>query len=90
MSETYEQMVDVLTSHLGLDPKDISPEVTFSDLRLDSLSLVELGLILEDQYGIGTKGINLKGTLAEVVEQLEAQASALEANGESSGHGIVS
>jgi len=80
MYQIYDKVVELMVSHLGLDPAEISPAATFSDLEMDSLSLVELSLILEGEYGINAEGINPKGTLAEAADYLEAAAAALGAD----------
>jgi acyl carrier protein len=72
MSAIYDKLTEVLVSHFGLDTEDIQPEVTFPDLGMDSLSMVELSVVLQDDYGIDIEGIDIdpKGSLAQAAVAL--------------------
>ncbi|MFE7950764.1 acyl carrier protein [Streptomyces sp. NPDC057426] len=71
----YELLAQGLISHLGLAPAIVRPEATFDELGLDSLAMVELVLVLEDEYGIEAEGIDPAGTLAQAAAHLEQAAS---------------
>ncbi|MFG2632235.1 acyl carrier protein [Streptomyces sp. NPDC048473] len=76
MTAMYEKMSEVLISHLGLDPESVHPEATLTDLGVDSLSMIELALVLQDDYGIDAEGIDTVGTLAQAARYLEEAATA--------------
>jgi acyl carrier protein len=42
----------VLASATGLDPADVTPEKTFDDLGLDSMTLLEAVVAIEDRFGV--------------------------------------
>jgi short-subunit dehydrogenase/acyl carrier protein len=71
MSELYDTIAHQLTSHLGVDPGLVNPDVTFAALDIDSLSMIELAIMVEDQCGIEIEGIDAESTLAQAVALLE-------------------
>lgn len=52
MDELYRDVVAILTRTFEVDEARLSPEVTFEALDLDSLDLVELTLVVEDELGV--------------------------------------
>jgi acyl carrier protein len=51
--EVYERVKSALGEQLGVDEAEITNEASFQeDLDADSLDLVELIMVLEDQFGI--------------------------------------
>jgi acyl carrier protein len=40
----------------GADPEALAPDATFEALDVDSLDLVELAQIVQDEYGVELKG----------------------------------
>ena len=51
--EIAERVKEVLVEQLGIDESSITEEASFlEDLVADSLDLVELIMVLEDQFGI--------------------------------------
>jgi acyl carrier protein len=73
MSATYDKVFTVLTEQLGVDSTLISPEATLDDLELDSLSLVELAVILLDDVGVEVDDLDRSATLAEVAARIDRQ-----------------
>jgi len=52
MSDTLEQVQEIITELLGVDGGEIVPEARFrEDLGADSLDLVELIMAFEDKFG---------------------------------------
>jgi acyl carrier protein len=49
--QVEERMVDALTE-FGSERDQITREATFESLDIDSLDLVELGQIVEEEYGV--------------------------------------
>ncbi|MET9319453.1 acyl carrier protein [Streptomyces sp. NPDC003038] len=52
MAEMYEILVDHLTEHFSVPGDELNPDITFTEVGLDSLALLELVTILEDRYDV--------------------------------------
>ena len=61
---------------LGTERDELSREATLEDLDIDSLDLVELAQIVEDEYGVELKGDDVKDvkTVGEVIDLVVAKA----------------
>jgi acyl carrier protein len=61
---------------LGTERNDLSREATLESLDVDSLDLVELAQIVEDEYGVELKGDDVKDvkTVGEVIDLVVAKA----------------
>src|ERR1700761_4809956 len=61
---------------LGPERDDLSREATLESLDVDSLDLVELAQIVEDEYGVELKGDDVKDvkTVGEVIDLVVAKA----------------
>jgi acyl carrier protein len=83
---THEQVearvIDALAS-FGPDKSQITSESTFEELDIDSLDLVELAQIVEDEYGVVLKGEDMKElkTVGDAVDLIASRAGAGEAQG---------
>ena len=55
-----ERMVKAL-AEFGAEPDEITPDAEFEALDVDSLDLVELAQIVEDEYGVQLKGEDMEG-----------------------------
>jgi acyl carrier protein len=52
MSDTFEEVKDIIVDLLNVDPDKVKPEAKFrEDLEADSLDLVELIMAFEDKFG---------------------------------------
>ena len=73
--QVQERVVEVLAS-FGPDASMITPQATFEELDVDSLDLVELAQIVEDEYGVVLKGEDMKElkTVGDAVELIAARA----------------
>jgi acyl carrier protein len=62
---------------LGTDRDALSREASLEDLDVDSLDLVELAQIVEDEYGVELKGDDVKDvkTVGEVIDLVVAKAA---------------
>jgi acyl carrier protein len=62
---------------LGTERDQLSREASLEDLDVDSLDLVELAQIVEDEYGVELKGDDVKDvkTVGEVIDLVVAKAS---------------
>jgi acyl carrier protein len=52
MNAIEDRIADVLAGHFKVDRDAIDSDVTFVTLKFDSLVLIELGLILDKEFGI--------------------------------------
>jgi acyl carrier protein len=48
-------------AEVGAEPSEISREADFEALDVDSLDLVEVAQIIEDEFGVRLEGDDLKG-----------------------------
>lgn len=52
MSDTFEEIKNIIVELLGVDASKITPEARFrEDLEADSLDLVEMIMAFEDKFG---------------------------------------
>ncbi|HET8821919.1 MAG TPA: phosphopantetheine-binding protein [Thermoleophilaceae bacterium] len=59
--EEIESRVFTALEEFGAEPGAIEPDATFESLDIDSLDLVELAQIVEDEYGVQLKGEDMEG-----------------------------
>lgn len=64
-----DRVIDALVE-FGEERENLSPGVRFADLDVDSLDLVELAQVVEDEYGIEVRDADLDKveTVGDVVE----------------------
>jgi acyl carrier protein len=69
------RVIEVLAS-FGPDASEITREATFEQLDIDSLDLVELAQIVEDEYGVVLKGEDMKElkTVGDAVDLITQRA----------------
>ena len=77
---TKEQVSERVTEarvELGADRDEIKPEAEFEALELDSLDLVELGQIVEEEWGVEITANDMEGmrTVGQAVDLVAAKAS---------------
>jgi acyl carrier protein len=51
MQELYDKLANILTRQFGVDESALTPGATFESLELDSLDLVEITLVVDDELG---------------------------------------
>jgi len=70
------RVIEALAS-FGPDESQITRDATFEALDIDSLDLVELAQIVEDEYGVVLKGEDMKElkTVGDAVDLIAARAS---------------
>jgi acyl carrier protein len=59
--EEIEQRVFKALEEFGAEPGQINPDAEFEAMDVDSLDLVELAQIVEDEYGVQLKGEDMEG-----------------------------
>ncbi|WP_307784048.1 acyl carrier protein [Streptomyces spinoverrucosus] len=72
MPNTLAAITAALTETFPIDASMITPDRSFEDLGLDSLALVEMGLILQERTGVTLDEGDLPKTVGELVVLLEA------------------
>ena len=75
VEQVQARVVEALAS-FGPDPELITREATFEELDIDSLDLVELAQIVEDEYGVVLKGEDMKElkTVGDAVDLITQRA----------------
>ena len=75
--QVESRVVEVLAS-FGPDVDQISRDSTFEELDIDSLDLVELAQIFEDEYGVVLKGEDMKElqTVGDAIDLIVSRADA--------------
>ena len=63
-------------AEVGAEPDDISRDAEFESLDVDSLDLVELAQIVEEEFGVRLEGDDLKGltTVGQVIDLVVKKA----------------
>ena len=76
-SENVEKTIYDGLVELGTERDALSREATLEDLDVDSLDLVELAQIVEDEFGVELRGDDVKDvkTVGEVIDLVVAKAS---------------
>ncbi len=76
---TAESVETVITDGLveiGAERDEISREASFEDLDVDSLDLVEMAQIIEDEFGVSLQGDDVKDikVVGELIDLVVARA----------------
>jgi acyl carrier protein len=74
--EQIEERVYKALEEFGAEPDEINRDAQFEALDVDSLDLVELAQIVEDDYGVQIKGEEMENikTVGEAVDLVVAKA----------------
>ena len=75
-TEQVESRVIEALASFGPDESQITRDATFEELDVDSLDLVELAQIVEDEYGVVLKGEDMKQlkTVGDAIDLIVARA----------------
>lgn len=75
-SENVEKVIFDGMVELGTERDELSREATLEDLDVDSLDLVELAQIVEDEFGVELRGDDVKDvkTVGEVIDLVVSKA----------------
>jgi acyl carrier protein len=75
-TEQVEARVIEALASFGPDPEQIARNSTFEELDIDSLDLVELAQIVEDEYGVVLKGEDMKElkTVGDAIDLIVSRA----------------
>jgi acyl carrier protein len=74
--EQIEERVTKALEEFGAEPSEINRDAEFEALDVDSLDLVELAQIVEDDYGVTLKGEDMEGlkTVGQAVDLVAERA----------------
>ena len=75
MSDAYDRFVNLLVSRFEVEPDEVRPDATFEELEMDSLFLVELMLVVQQELGvkISEDDATPRSTIASVAELIESR-----------------
>ena len=75
-TEQVEARVVETLASFGPEADQITRESTFEELDIDSLDLVELAQVVEDEYGVVLKGDDMKElrTVGDAIDVIVARA----------------
>ncbi|HEV2779907.1 MAG TPA: phosphopantetheine-binding protein [Actinophytocola sp.] len=70
-----ERLAQLLVSRFGISADELRDDVTFAELDLDSLSLVEFAMVAEKEFGVpvGEDELSPQDTLAAAVALIGAR-----------------
>lgn len=76
--DAVQARVFAALEEFGAEPSEITLEATFESLDVDSLDLVELGQIVQDEYGVEIKGEDMPKlkTVGDAVTMIAERAGA--------------
>ncbi|WP_371579516.1 phosphopantetheine-binding protein [Streptomyces sp. NBC_01314] len=79
MNQSQKIIADIMSDHFKVDRQLIHSDATFADIRFDSLVLVELALVLENELDIRVADGELHDhmTIAEAAELVAAKKAVL-------------
>ena len=74
---SLDRIINLLTGRFGVPADEISGEATFSNLDLDSLAIVEMLLVIEEEFGvaIAEDEVSVDNTVAVIVELIDRRKS---------------
>ena len=75
-SESVEQVIFDGLVEVGAEREELSREATFEQLDVDSLDLVEIAQIVEEEFGVELEGDDVKDlrTVGEVIDLVVSRA----------------
>ncbi len=74
---TFEDIETILVGKVGLAPQSLAdnPESSLEDLGLDSLAVLELGIVVNKQYGVEIPEESAGLTVADIVDLINNSAA---------------
>ena len=69
---TFEKVAKILADYRDMDVSEITMESSFEVLGLDSLDMVDLVMLLEDEFNIEIEIDEKLGTVRDLVELIES------------------
>ena len=77
MTEILDRISTLLVARFGVEADEFQPDVTLADLDLDSLALVEFGLVAEKEFGvkIGDNEVSPSDTVGDLAKLIIAKGA---------------
>ncbi len=74
--ETVEQAVYAALKTFGVEPHQMTREATFESLEVDSLDLVELAQIVQEEFGVKLDAAHMAGlnTVGDAIDMVVGRA----------------
>ena len=70
----FEKIRDLIADKLDLDAATITMDSTFSDLKVDSLDMVEIIMDIEEEFDVTIENNEDLASVGDLVKFIEAQA----------------
>jgi acyl carrier protein len=74
MTVAFKLLMQILMETFGLPKRNLHPDATFAELEMDSLSLTELSVLIEEHTGLQMKPFPVKITLTEAADRIDDAA----------------
>ena len=68
---TFEKIRDIIADKSGEDIENITPETEYTDLGIDSLTIVEILMDIEDEFGVTLEAGKVGTTVGDLVAKVE-------------------
>jgi acyl carrier protein len=71
-----DRIADLITNRFSVPVEEYRPDATFPDLDLDSLAMVEFGLVAEQEFGvhISEDDVSTTDTITDIAKIIESKA----------------
>ena len=71
----FTRLSTILVTYFGVEESEVRPDVTFAELDLDSLAIVEFALVAEKEFGvaIGEDEVSPHATVDDALAMLDAK-----------------
>jgi acyl carrier protein len=76
-AQAVEEKLVPAIAELGPDADQVKRDATFEDLDIDSLDLVEVGQVIQEEFGVELKGEDVENlkTVGDAIDMVVARAS---------------
>ena len=71
---TFEKIREIIADHSGEDEENITLETEYTALGIDSLTIVEILMDIEDNFGVTLEAGNVGTTVGDLVAKVEENA----------------
>ena len=68
---TFEKIRAIIADKSGEDEESITPETEYTDLGIDSLTIVEILMDIEDVFSVTVEAANAGKTVGDLVAKVE-------------------
>lgn len=71
------RLTTLLAANFGMDVSELDPDATFAELKVDSVALVELAVVCEEDFGVKVRDDELtpQHTIATVAQLLTSKGA---------------